>query len=96
MLTKRQREILTVMRDTEEELVYERGQGYVGDSPVAARTVFALFRLCAVRNVSDTKGGLERYVINETGTRLLQGDVSALDPLRAAVALNRKHKKTLK
>jgi hypothetical protein len=60
------------MRDEEEELVYERGQGFVGDSSVAPRTVFALLRLCALHAEHGSEpGGFERYSINETGTDLL-------------------------
>jgi hypothetical protein len=74
ILTKRQREILTVMRDTDEELVYESGRGYLDCSPVAARTVFALLRLCAISldPYSAKPGeGVERYTINGTGRALL-------------------------
>lgn len=83
MLTKRQREILTIMRDQDEELVYERGVGYIFESPVAARTVFALLRLCAISLQSDSEpGGFERYRINGTGRKLLEGDASDLDLLK--------------
>lgn len=72
-LTKRQAEILRIMRDQEEELVYERGQGFVEDSSVAPRTVFALLRLCALHAENGSEpGGLERYTINETGMDLLK------------------------
>lgn len=74
-LTKRQREILAIMaahpHDDEGELVYERGVAYLGEEPVAARTVFALLRACAI-SLEDTSqvGGLERYRLNETGRAL--------------------------
>ena len=63
--------------DEDGELVYERGSGYIGLEPVAARTVFALLRLCAI-SVEDGSepGRFERYTINETGRKLLAGDVS--------------------
>lgn len=48
MITRRQREVLEKMRDGEEELVYERGEGWVGLEKVAPRTVFALLRLAAI------------------------------------------------
>lgn len=77
VLTKRQREILIQMRDhrddDEGELVYERGVGYLGEEPVAARTVFALTRACAISLDSHCEiGGLERYTINETGIALVE------------------------
>ena len=75
-LTPRQREILTIMAahpdDDDGELVYERGVGYIGDEPVAPRTVFALLRACAISADSTScVGGVERYCINETGRRIL-------------------------
>lgn len=76
-ITKRQLEILTVMRDRADdefgELVYERGRGYVGFTTVAARTVFALLRLCAI-SACQCGTGIERYRINETGRHLLGQD----------------------
>jgi hypothetical protein len=75
-LSKRQLEVLRILRDnkdTEEgELVYERGIGYVGDSPVSAQTVFALLRLAALRPTDGSQiGCFERYTINSTGEKLL-------------------------
>jgi hypothetical protein len=71
-LTKRQAEVLRVMFDDEEELVYERGLGYVGTSRVAARTLFGLLRACAVNLEPGCKfGRFERYTINGTGRELL-------------------------
>ena len=75
-LTKRQREILAQMAahsdDDDGELVYERGRGFLGNDPVAARTVFALLRLCAISLEGGEVGGFERYRINETGQALLK------------------------
>jgi len=72
ILTKRQLEVLRIMRDEDEELVYERGIGYVGYSPVAARTVFALLRAMALHAEHGSEpGSFERYTINETGRNLL-------------------------
>jgi hypothetical protein len=65
-------EALRMMRDDDEELVYERGRCYVGDQRFAARTAFKLWRLMAVRTVSEHGHGLERYAINETGLALLR------------------------
>lgn len=77
-LTKRQREVLTIMRDNRHtddgELVYERGRGYLGLEPVAPRTLYALLRLCAIdldTPQNDIGRGVERYTINETGEALL-------------------------
>lgn len=73
-ITKRQLEILRIMRDKADdedgELVYDRGTGYIGNEPVAARTVFALLRLRAI-SACQCGSGIERYCINETGKRLL-------------------------
>jgi hypothetical protein len=60
--------------DDEGELVYERGVGYLGLSPVAGRTVFALLRLCAISlETGSVIGECERYRINETGEAYLRG-----------------------
>ena len=73
-LTKRQIDVLRIMAAQNEELVYEHGQGYVGNSPVSSRTVFALLRVCAIRHdpcsASPESGGLEIYTINEVGRKL--------------------------
>ena len=76
MLTERQREVLTIMRDHREddegELLYERGTAYLGHRSISTATVFALLRLCAISmNQYSRVGGLERYTINETGLNLL-------------------------
>ena len=75
-MTKRQAEILRVMadnRDTEAgELVYERGRGFIGDEPVAARTVFALLRAMWIRHRDGRIGGFERYAITAEGMRALE------------------------
>jgi hypothetical protein len=79
VLTKRQREILTIMRDKNEELIYTSGRGYVGESPVSGRTVFALLRLCAIH----ADDGEIYYHITGTGRKLLNNDTSDLDLLAA-------------
>ena len=74
LLTRRQLEVLRLMRDREiadpgcddAELVYERGQGFLDLDRVSGRTVFALIRACAIRR-EDMNGSFERYRINETG-----------------------------
>jgi hypothetical protein len=61
------------MRDEDEDLVYERGSGYVGDTcVVSGRTLFALLRHCAIsEEIGSEVGGFERYSINSTGRELL-------------------------
>ncbi len=59
--------------DEEDELVYEKGVGFVGCERVSGRTVLALVRACAVSlDSSSSVGGLERYTINETGQEILK------------------------
>lgn len=71
-LTKRQLEVLRIMRDEEEELVYERGCGYVGDNRISGRTLFALLRCVAIsEELGSEPGKFERYSINETGREYL-------------------------
>ncbi len=78
-LTKRQREVLETMADYpfnfRGELVYEQGAGgWLGYDRVAARTVFALLRACAISLESGSvigDGRVERYRINETGRQLI-------------------------
>jgi hypothetical protein len=65
--------------DDEGELVYERGSAYLGDVPVAPRTVFALIRLCAISEQPfGPIGSVERYRINETGREILEGNYATL------------------
>ena len=76
ILTKRQVQILTIMRDNADsddgELVYEPGAGaYLGYMPVTTHTVNAFLRMMAIRK-EDFEGKLERYTINETGRKLLE------------------------
>ena len=78
-LTKRQLEVLRILRDAvdidargypENQIIYERDVGYVGLKRINGRTLFALLRACALRDISDG-GACERYEINETGRKLL-------------------------
>lgn len=72
-LTPRQREILIMMRDEDEEIVYEGGTAWVGDEQIAPKTVYALLRVAAISLDQFSKvGGCERYSINETGLKLLE------------------------
>ena len=71
-LTKRQLEVLRIMRDRDEELVYEQGEGWVDDEKIAPRTFFALLRSCAISCVEIGQvGRLERYRLNSTGRSYL-------------------------
>ena len=73
-LTRRQREVLRLMATAEDSedglLVFERGSGYVGFEPIAARTFYALLRACAIRRIDGEPGRFEVYAINETGRGL--------------------------
>jgi len=75
VLTKRQHEILTIMADHPDddvgEIAYERGTAYLGDTRIAARTVFALLRLCAISEYDPTGKLVEYYRINSTGLALI-------------------------
>ena len=80
-LTKRQREILTIMRDRQDddedfdgEIVREGRVAYLGYQRVSVRTINELVVLCAISlDQHSTVGRCERYHINETGRRLLDG-----------------------
>jgi hypothetical protein len=72
-LTERQREALRLMRDTDEEMVWENGQVWVGLERFSRSTVVALIRACAVSlDQFSTVGKVERYSINSTGCKLLE------------------------
>lgn len=76
LLTKRQLWVLDKLAngtEDEQELVYERGRGYVDLEPIAGRTVLALVRACAISLDSSSQVGVfERYTINSTGRQLLE------------------------
>lgn len=79
-LSKKQREVLKIMLDNQDtddgELVYEKGQCYLGCDRVDSRVLFGLIRLCAVSlGQYSTVGEFERYTINETGKELLKGKI---------------------
>ena len=65
-LSKRQMKTLRVMRDDEEELIFEGDRGYVGNHPIGSGTFHALLRACAIRST-----GGAYYEINETGLKIL-------------------------
>lgn len=72
MLSAAAVEVLTLMRDFDEELVYERGTGYVGMKRVRRSIFIELLRAMALRADSFNKSTFERYTINETGRELLK------------------------
>ena len=79
-LSRRQVEVLALMRDREDadpgcdeaEMVREGRVVYLGDERVSVGTVYALLRACAVSLETDSRmGGVERYRINGTGREIL-------------------------
>lgn len=81
LLTKRQRDILTKMRNKkhcEDGYIAQDGLvAYLGDERIAARTIFRFLLLCAISTDSFGKDGETRYYhINGTGEKLLDGDDS--------------------
>jgi hypothetical protein len=89
LLTKREREILTTMRDKKnDEDGYIAQDGlcvYLGNERIAARTVNRLLRLCAISPDSFGKDRETRYYhINGTGEKLLVGDDSDVRLVYAA------------
>lgn len=77
MLTKRQVQALRLLRDnynTEDgEMVYERGECWIGLEKFSGRTLFALLKVMALHMEStSTVGGFEVYTINETGLKILE------------------------
>lgn len=77
-MTPRQREVLVRMRDSEDgELVYSKGQCWIGYERVAPRTLFALLRMIAVSMDKCSKvGECERYHINEIGRELIDAETT--------------------
>ena len=70
-MTPRQAAILRMMSDSEEEIVYERGRGYVGIERIAARTVFHFLRCAWIKSVGGKIGQVEYYAISEAGRAAL-------------------------
>lgn len=81
LLTPRQRLALEDM-SAGEELVYDRGECFVGEEKYAPRTFFALLRMCAI---SQDSVGEIYYHINETGKQLLAGDTTNLEVVAQAI-----------
>ena len=87
MLTDRCLYALRLMRDTGEEIVQDGLAVYVGEEAFGVRTVTALLRVMAIKDVSDVKG-LRRYVINDAGLGILERPVLA-DEITAAFIAGR-------
>lgn len=76
-MTKRQAYALKLLRDNankeDGEMVYEKGECWIGLEKFGRKTLFALLRLMALRIDShSTIGGFEIYTINETGLNLFK------------------------
>lgn len=76
-LTTRQIDVLETMLANENtddgELVYERGQCWLGYEQIDSRILFSLVRLMAISlDQYSQVGGFERYHINDTGKDLLR------------------------
>lgn len=67
-LTKRQREVLTIMSDesraeSERELIWAKGGGWwLGDERVGAKTAHYLLRLVLIKHVYGTRDEYEAYL----------------------------------
>lgn len=75
-LTKEQRAALEFLRDDEEygDLVYEPGRGWwLGTRQTNGRLAFGLMRLCLISRESVDSESYQRWVINESGHRALDG-----------------------
>jgi len=91
-MTKRQREILDIMAehqdDEDGEIVQDGLLAYIGAIRISARSIWALIRLAAISE-DEFRGGCRRYRINETGLRLLSGETTP-DEMRAFFARARR------
>ena len=75
-LSKRAREILVILRDTEDELFYSGGQWWVDNANIRiGRTIPKFFLENILISASGDKiGRIQYYHINECGKRLLAGE----------------------
>lgn len=74
-MTRRQLQVLKMMRDGDFELVYEHGLCYVENERISKGTFIVLLAACALRHDPYSAGpdeGLEIYSINETGKNILK------------------------
>lgn len=68
-------ECLRRMCDQDEEAVYERGRGYVGEWAFGGRVFWSLVRACAISQSGPTDGFMHSiyWRLNETGRAILGG-----------------------
>ena len=72
-LTRAQRRVLQTLADDEDvDLAYDKGGGWwIGDEKTNGKLAMAL--ICRVLVSADGHGDFQRYAINESGRRALQG-----------------------
>ena len=75
-LSKRAREILVILRDTEDELLYSGGQWWVDNANIRIGRTIPKFFLenVLISCTGDKVGTTQYYHINECGKRLLAGE----------------------
>lgn len=82
VLTRAQRRVLQSIADAEDredfdnaELVYERGQAWVGNARTNGRMVRGLANIMAIHLAPySTLGGFERWTVTSIGRLLLKGE----------------------
>lgn len=84
LLTKRQREVLTIMAEADEEIVSEGWDAWIGFRRTSVALIYSLLRLCAISESSFSGETYHIYTINSTGRELLRGVVS--DELKTVLA----------
>lgn len=75
-LTLRQRQVLTLMLEEDEDLVCEGLDAWVGDERTSVSLIMSLLRLCAVSEDTFSGDSYRIFTINETGKQLLEGLLS--------------------
>ena len=75
-LSKRAREVLTILRDTEDELLYSSGQWWIDNANIRIGRTIPKFFLenVLISATGDKIGKTQYYHINESGKRLLAGE----------------------
>jgi hypothetical protein len=76
ILTKRAKEVLTILRDTEDELVHLNGQWWIDDANIriSPQTANLLLGNLLISANSANAGKSEYYYINEACKRWLAGE----------------------
>jgi len=82
-LTKRQLEVLRILKEEEESILFDKGGGwYAGCEPTNGKLVNSLLRLCLLRADDNNRyGQTEYYEINGSGEEALEtgyADISEL------------------